>query len=320
MDLTVIICTWNRAKSLAVVLKTLEASVVPEGLEWEVLVVDNNSKDDTRAVCESFVARNPRRFRYLFHGVQGKTNALNAGVQEARSEILALTDDDLTVDPHWVAEVYDAFQKYDCAAVAGKIVPVWNCKKPSWITFDGPYRHPAYGGIVNFDKGDSPLKLTATAVGANMGLRKSIFDKYGPYRTDLNRINDLLAGEDTEYCRRIMHAGECLMYAPNAVVYHPVEEYRTTRKYFRSMAFHYGRWSIRVEGVPDGAKCYFGVPRYLFPIALQFFGEWMFSLEGQRRSFYKLELFQAFGKMAESRKWLKNRELERPVQGFHPAK
>jgi hypothetical protein len=86
------------------------------------------------------------------------------------------------------------------------------------------------------------------------------------------------------------------------------------------MAFHYGRWSIRVEGVPDGAKCYFGVPRYLFPIALRFFGEWMFSLEGQRRSFYKLELFQTFGKMAESRKWLKNRELERPVQGFHPAK
>jgi len=153
-----------------------------------------------------------------------------------------------------------------------------------------------------------------------MGLRKSIFEKYGPYRTDLNRINDLLGGEDTEYCRRIMHAGECLMYAPKAVVYHPVEEYRTTRKYFRSMAFHYGRWSILVEGVPDGAKCYFGVPRYLFPIALRFFGKWMFSTGEQRRSFYKLELCQTFGKMAESKKWLKNRQMQQPVQGLHPAK
>src|SRR5258708_39989549 len=213
MDLMVIICRWNRAKSLDVVLKNVEASVVPEGLEWEVLVVDNNSKDDTRAVCESFVARNPRRFRYLFHGVQGKTNALNAGVQEARSEILALTDDDLTVDPHWVAEVYDAFQKYDWAAVAGKIVPVWNCKKPSWITFDRRYRHPAYGGIVNFDKGDSPVKLTATAIGANMGLRKSIFENYGPYPAGPNRVNDLLGGEDNEDCRRDLHTGETPMYA-----------------------------------------------------------------------------------------------------------
>lgn len=320
MDLTVIICTWNRAKSLAVVLTSLETSVVPEGLEWEVLVVDNNSKDDTRAVCESFIAKNPRRFRYLFHGTQGKTNALNAGIREARSEYLALTDDDLTVDPRWVAGIYDAFQKYACAAVGGKIVPVWNCKKPTWIAFDGPYRHPAYGGIVNFDKGDSPVKLTATAIGANMGLRKSIFEKYGPYRADLNRINDLLGGEDTEYCRRIMRAGECLMYAPNAIVYHPVEEQRTTRKYFRSMAFHYGRWSILVEGVPDGAKCFFGVPRYLFSIVLRFFGKWMFSRGEQCRSFYQLELFQTLGKMAESKKWLRNRQTKQPVEGLHPAK
>ena len=320
MDLTVIICTWNRAKSLAAVLKSLEASIVPNGLEWEVLVVDNNSKDDTRAVCESFIEKNPCRFRYLFHGTQGKTNALNAGIREASSEILALTDDDLTVDPHWVAEIYDAFQKYDCAAVGGKIVPVWNCQKPSWIAFDGPYRHPAYGGIVNFDKGDSPVQLTATVIGANMGLRKSIFEKYGPYRTDLNRIHDLLGGEDTEYCRRIMHAGECLMYAPGAVVYHPVEEYRTTRKFIRSMAFHYGRWSILVEGVPDGAKCFFRVPRYLFPIALRFLGKWIFSSGEKRRWFYKLEVFQTFGKMVESRKWLRNRQSQQPVEGLHAAK
>jgi glucosyl-dolichyl phosphate glucuronosyltransferase len=320
MDLTVIICTWNRAKSLEVVLQSLNDSIVPEGFEWEVLVVDNNSKDDTRAVCDSFIAKNPRRFRYLFHGTQGKTHALNAGIREAHSEYLALTDDDLTVDPHWAAEIYDAFQKYDCAAVAGKIVPVWNCPKPSWIAFDGPYRHPAYGGIVNFDQGDAPVKLTATAIGANMGLRKTIFEKYGPYRTDLNRINDLLGGEDTEYCRRIMQAGECLMYAPKAVVYHPVEEYRTTRKYLRSMAFHYGRWSILVGGIPDGTKCYFGVPRYLFPIALRFFRKWMFSRGEQRRSFYQLELFQTFGRMAESKRWLRNRHVQPAIQGLHPAK
>jgi glycosyltransferase involved in cell wall biosynthesis len=319
MDLTVILCTWNRAKSLAVVLESLNASVVPEGIEWEVLVIDNNSKDDTRAVCESFMRNAPRRFRYLFEGKQGKTNALNAGILNARSEYLALTDDDLTVEPHWVAEMYDAFKKYDCAAIGGKIVPVWNCKKPSWLALDGPFRHPAYGGIVNFDQGDSPRELTLTATGANMGLRKSIFEKYGPYRADLNRINDLLGGEDTEYCRRLTRGGERLMYAPKAIVYHPVEEYRTKINYFRSFAFHYGRWMVRVGGVPQHAKCYFGVPRYLFPVALASFGKWMFSFGKHRRSFYQMELFQTFGQMAEAKRWLKSRRVQGMKEGLHPA-
>jgi glucosyl-dolichyl phosphate glucuronosyltransferase len=320
MDLTVIICTWNRAKSLGVVLESLAASVVPEGLEWEVLVVDNNSKDETRAVCESFMNKTPGRFQYLFEGKQGKTNALNAGIQTAQSEYLALTDDDLTVDPHWVAEMYEAFEKYDCAAIGGKIVPVWNCKKPTWIALDGPFRHPAYGGIVNFDQGNSPCQLTLTATGANMGLRKSIFEKYGPYRTDLNRINDLLGGEDTEYCRRLSQGGERLIYAPRAVVYHPVEEYRTRKNYFRSFAFHYGRWMVRVGGVPEHAKCYFGVPRYLLPVALAAFGKWMFSIGEQRRSYYQMELFQTIGQMVEGKRWLKSRQIQGMKEGLHPAK
>jgi len=159
----------------------------------------------------------------------------------------------------------------------------------------------AYGGIVNFDKGDSAIKLTATAIGANMGLRKSIFEKYGPYRTDLNRINDLLGGEDTEYCRRIMHAGECLMYAPRAVVYHPVEEYRTTRKFLRSMAFHYGRWSILVGGVPDGAKCFFGVPRYLFRWRCGFLGSGCFRARRNAAPFTSWRFFRRSGKWLRAR-------------------
>jgi glycosyltransferase involved in cell wall biosynthesis len=307
MDVSVIICTWNRSKILGVALTSLEACIVPPAMEWEVLIVDNNSTDDTRSVCESFAEKNPGRFRYLFEAKQGKTHALNAGIQHARGEILALTDDDVTVDPLWVAQVYEAFQSYDCAAIGGRIIPVWECAKPSWIEFDGPFCHAAYGGIVNFDKGDSPCLLTATAVGANMGLRRAIVEKYGTYRTDLNRIGDLLGGEDTEYCRRLLRAGERLLYAPRAIVYHPVEEYRTKRSYIRSMAFHYGRWTVRIDGVLESAKCFLGVPRYLFPIAAKFFGKWMGAFGAKRRFFYKLEFCQTVGQMVESKRWLKNR-------------
>jgi glucosyl-dolichyl phosphate glucuronosyltransferase len=320
MDVTVIICTWNRPKTLAAALTSLEASVVPPGLKWEVLVVDNNSTDDTRKVCESFVEKNPGRFRYLFEAKQGKSHALNAGIQYACGGILALTDDDVTVDPSWVAQVYEAFQRYDCAAIGGRVIPVWKCRKPSWIEFEGPFRHPAFGGIVNFDKGHSPCLLTATAVGANMGLRRTIAEIYGPYRTDLNRIEDLLGGEDTEYCRRLLHAGEKLMYAPQAIVYHPVEEYRTKRSYIQSMAFHYGRWTIRIDGVPGSAKCYFGVPGYLFLIAAKFLGKWMGAFGAKRRFFYRLEFCQTLGQMVESKRWLKNRQSQQSLGGLDPAK
>jgi glucosyl-dolichyl phosphate glucuronosyltransferase len=320
MDLTVIICTWNRAESLRKALATLQASIVPANIEWEVLVVDNNSTDSTKAVCGSFIQIEPRRFRYLFEGKQGKTNALNAAFKQAAGHIFALTDDDVTVDPHWIANIYYTIQKFNCAAVGGRIIPIWNCPKPAWITFEGPYRHPAYGGIVNFDKGNSACELTATAVGANMALRKSSVEKYGPYRTDLNRINDLLGGEDTEYCRRLMHAGEKLIYAPDAVVYHPVEKFRTTRKYMQSFAFHYGRWMVRVEGVPGRIRCWFGVPRYLFPIALECLAKWIFSIGRQKRAFYRLELFSTFGKMMESKSWLAASHAQASLGGLDPAK
>jgi glucosyl-dolichyl phosphate glucuronosyltransferase len=321
MDLTVLICTWNRSQSLSLVLASLEACLVPNSVAWEILVVDNNSSDDTRAVCESFIKENPQRFRYLFEGKQGKTNALNAGIQQARGEILALTDDDLTVDQNWVAEIYRAFQQYDCAGVGGKIVPVWGCKQPGWMDLNGPFRHPAFGGIVNFDEGDSPHQLTSTVAGANMALRKGIVQKYGPYRSDLNRINSLLGGEDTEYCRRLMSGGERLMYIPTAIVYHPVDERRTTRKYTQSFGFHYGRWSIRVDGVPPQAKCFFGVPRYLFPVALKYFAKWTLSVGVKQRFFYKLELCHTLGQMAESRRWLKSqRSPQQRVRTLDPVK
>src|SRR5271156_2755228 len=95
MKLSDILCTYNRAESLAKALASIAQSTVPDSIQWEVLVVDNNSRDATRSVVEEFWWRDPSRFRYLFEPKQGKSNALNAGIQQARGEILAFTDDDV---------------------------------------------------------------------------------------------------------------------------------------------------------------------------------------------------------------------------------
>lgn len=319
MNLTVIICTWNRAKMLVGTLESLAASVVPPGLEWEVLVVDNNSSDDTCSACRTFMEKLPGRFRYVFEGAQGKSFALNTGIENARGEILAFTDDDVTVDPNWITEIISMFQKYDCAGVAGRIVPRWTCPQPSWIEFDGPYHHPAFGAIGRFDKGDSPLRLNSTGFGANLAFKRAIIDKYGRYRPDLCRRGDLLGGEDTEYCRRILNGGEVLMYAPQAVVYHPVERHQAEKKYLQSFAYHYGRHSIRIGTIPLDAPCYFGVPRYFFPIALKFFMNWISSLNEKRRLFFKLELCYTLGQMVEGKRWLRDRRSQTAINGYNPA-
>ena len=140
-----------------------------------------------------------------------------------------------------------------------------------------------------------------------MGLRRTAVEKHGLYRTDLNRVNDLLGGEDTEYCRRLMQAGEKLMYLPRAIVYHPVEEYRTKRSYLQSMAFNYGRWMVRIDGVPPGVRCYFGIPKYLLSIAAKFLAKWLAALGAKRRAFYRFEFFETLGRIAESKEWLRKR-------------
>jgi glycosyltransferase involved in cell wall biosynthesis len=327
MDISVIVCTWNRSQTLAGVLESLAASVVPSSIEWEVVVVDNHSSDDTRTVCESFLERHPGRFRYLYEEQQGKSYALNAGIRHARGEILAFTDDDVTVDPHWVAQIYETFQQFDCAGVAGRIVALWTCQQPSWIDLDGPYRHEAYGGIVRFEKGDVPCELNCTAAGANFAFRKAMFEKYGLFRLDLSgnhadsrRTGDLLGGEDTEFCRRLLNAGEKLMYAPAAVVHHPVEHYRLNKQYLRAFAFNYGRYTVRLGGIPDGAKCYFGVPRYMFPIVLKFLAQWVASYGAKRRFFYRLQVSTTFGQMTEGRRWIQARRAQCTAGALGSAK
>src|SRR6266540_2548384 len=125
--ISAIICTYNRANSLQKTLKSLEDLVVPANLSWELIVVDNNSRDDTRAVVEGFARTARFPVRYVFAGRQGLCHARNTGITVARGEVMAFTDDDVTVDPCWLWHLKRTFDQCDCMGVAGRIVPVWTC-------------------------------------------------------------------------------------------------------------------------------------------------------------------------------------------------
>lgn len=296
--ISVVIGTYNRAAILRRALQSLGEMTVPAALSWEVVVVNNNSRDDTEQVVREF-ARTSMRVNYVFEGRQGIAYARNAGVQAAQGDIIAFTDDDVTVDRQWLACLQETFDRFDCMAVGGRIVAVWNCSKPAWLEkMDRSY--PLLAVITAFDKGEQPHELRSPPYTANAAFRRAVFDRVGLFRTDLGRQGaSLMGGEDTEFCHRIMDAGCRIMYQPKAVVSHPVEQSRTEKKYFLSYYFHYGRLLIRVAGMPQNVTCLWGMPRHLLREFLENLLRWIFSLNPQRRFYYKLETWLRAGKLVE---------------------
>lgn len=129
-----------------------------------------------------------------------------------------------------------------------------------------------------------------------------MFQKYGGFRSDLGpTVGSEIRGEDSEFCRRLLRAGECMMYVPNAIVYHPVEKKRTEKRYFQAWYLDRGRASIRENGIPENAVLYFGVPRYMLRILSTRILKWFSCPNRKLRFHYRLEIYEMWGQILESR-------------------
>jgi len=296
MNISVILCTYNRCESLAKALDSLAASVMPESLTWEVLVVDNNSNDRTRDVVGAFSSRYGKRFRYLLEPQPGLSNARNAGIREARGHILAFVDDDVTVEPTWLQNLTSALHDSQWAGSGGRVLPARGFVPPHWLALEGPCN--LVGVLCAYcERGDVPGELEEPPIGANMAFGKNMFEKYGKFRTDLGRRPDSLMGhEDTEFGRRLMAGGERLRYEPSAVVYHEINVHRVRKEFFLAWWFGFGRSSVRETQKPLGTwKTVKILGRAVLTIPL-----WLLQFDPQRRFYSKCRIWLAAGKLFES--------------------
>jgi glucosyl-dolichyl phosphate glucuronosyltransferase len=300
MNITVIVCTYNRCHSLAKALASAAALRVPESAEWEVLVVDNNSRDQTCEVVKEFCNRYPGRFRYLFEPQPGKSYALNSGIREARGTVLAFMDDDVTVEPTWLVNLTATLHSGEWEGAGGRILPEKNFSPPRWLSLTGARGRYALAPLALFDVGEEPGQLAEPPFGTNMAFRKEMFEKHGSFRTDLGpRPGSEIRNEDTEFGARLLAEGERIRYEPSAVVYHAVSEDRVQKKYYLDWWFDKGRADIRQFGISPNAWCVFGIPLYLFRRLSVWTLRWMVTLNLPRRFHSKLAVWTKAGEIVE---------------------
>ncbi len=300
--------------------------MLPESVEWEVLVVDNNSKDQTRETVEDFCARYPGRFRYLFEPRPGKSHALNTGIRESRTDVFAFLDDDIVVDSLWLQNLTASLHNGEWAGAGGRIVAQWTCSPPRWLS---PDSRSAAGPLVQFHPSAKAGPLNTGPIGTNMAFRSEMFQKYGGFRTDLGplpggeirsdqqrSVFDASKGknEDSEIGDRLRAGGERLRYEPTAVVYHPVAESRLTKEYFLTWWLNKGEANIRQFGVEPGTKYRVaGVPLYLLRRWAKWTVKWLVTVNPIERFSSKLNAWENVGEILECYRTARSPEKERRI-------
>ena len=286
MKYSIVIATYNRAGDLRDTLASL-AGLQPDG-PWEVIVVDNNSPDATRAVVEEAARTFPVPLRYLFEQEQGRSPALNTGIRAARGRIVATTDDDVRVPSDWLNRASEGLERLSCDYVGGRVLPIWGGPRPAWLPDRGGKQ---WAVIALLDYGEEPLRFGARVpLGVNMAFLRSAFDRAGLFDPHTGRKAGTLLGQEVrEWCIRARKAGVEGFYVPEMRLQHIIPADRLNKRYFRrwfywrgiSRARLYERAGLDMEA-PEQSTLDFtqvphivGVPRYLYRKALGAVAGWI---------------------------------------------
>lgn len=245
--ISIIVCTYNREKYLAGVLKSLKNQT---SASFEIIVINNNSSDNTLTVCENFKTKNPKIiFKYFTETKQGLSHAKNRGIDESSGNFVVFVDDDAYVNKEYVENILQFTNSNPAAKViGGKIIPVYE-NKPSWVS---SYLEPIFGKL---DMGEEIKFFEGNKFpfGGNSGAKKEIFDRFGKFNPKLGRQgNKMLASEEKDFYNRIKTGGIKMYYLPKMILFHHAPTERTTPEFVKKQAIGIGR-SERIRAKNEGS-------------------------------------------------------------------
>jgi len=210
MDISIVICTHNGEKKLPLTLESINRMAFPESLSTELIVVDNNSNDNTKSVIENFLYRTPFPVRYFFEPNQGLSNARNLALKEALGDIIIFTDDDCIVEHNWLSKIFDEFQSDSDLMVLGGRVELYNDKdKPVTL-----YR------LREKRQFTSVFQIFTLLPGCNMSFRRSVFNTIGKFDINFGAGRTIPSAEDSDFFYRAFRMNFKMMYSPEVLIYH----------------------------------------------------------------------------------------------------
>ena len=288
IEVSVLISTYNRAPRLRTALAALLGQT--GDVRYEVIVIDNNSSDDTKGVVAEMAAASPDRIRYVFEGRQGKSHALNTGLTLARGEILAFTDDDVRVAPDWLLQFRRGFTAHPAVDyIGGRVLPEWLAPAPRWLSTAhwSPLALQDYGDALQSVGAERAVCL----VGANIAYRRAVFAQVGGFTPALGRTGDGIGStEDHDLQLRMWRAGMRGLYDPATLVHADVTADRLTREYHRRWHRGHGHHCALMRlrelvpadlgpmSEPPGIVTLFGTPAFVYQDVLRNAYLWLRSV------------------------------------------
>ncbi len=242
--LSVVVCTYNRAALLGECLASL-AGQTSDASVFEVIIVDNNSRDETEAVAQRFCTRAPN-FRYVVETEQGLSHARNRGLAEARGNFVAYIDDDAKAAPGWTAEILRFFDEVpEADAVGGPYLSHALQPLPEWFP-------PEYG-TWSLGEGEAELQAGQSLQGTNMIFRQDVLARLNGFSTRIGMAGAKLSyGEETHLMYRMHELGNRIFYSHSIVVSHAILGYKLSLWWLLRSVFANGRSGIPLYGPMGG--------------------------------------------------------------------
>ena len=251
--ISVIVCTYNRAHYLSDTLTHLLRQDLSYN-KFEVIVINNNSTDDTENICTQFTQNNPSfPFVYLVETAQGLSYARNLGIKEAQGDVVTFIDDDAFAQPDFVKNIEVHFTTHpQTIAIGGKIIPKYEEETPPWMS---KHLLPLVAAL---DMGEEVkhFPIGKFPIGANMSFRKEVFTTFGEFNINLGRKSNILEGsEEKDLFFRLMKSDSNIIYLPQAIVHHIIPAKRVSFSYIKDQAIGIGK-SESIRTLQQGKSIY----------------------------------------------------------------
>lgn len=277
--ISVVICSYNRALYIKDAMNSLYHQTLDKAA-YEVIVVDNNSKDNTSEICHEFIAgHGDAHFLYLTETSQGASFARNTGAARAQSPLLCFMDDDAVADPDYLEKIIAFFDAHpDAGGLGGRIIPRYIPSEPKWMS----HYVSSLVGHFHYSEQVSVFAANKYPLESNMIIRKADFDAINGFNTALPGVVGTLriGGEGKDFFFRLKELGRTIYYDPAIRVQHVVETAKLTREYMYRVASGIGRGErVRTRQKSMGSF-YKKIAEYIFKLGASIILGIKYTLQG----------------------------------------